>query len=266
MVSKLALIGFGEAASCFALAGKWARAASVWDVRSERRQLAADTGLVASDSGAQALAGAGLVLSLVTADQAVAAVKESAPNLQPGAIWCDMNSVAPETKREAAKAIEAFNGRYVDVAVLSPVHPADLAVPLLLSGDCAADAERMLHDIGFSNLQCVGAEIGRASSIKMIRSIMIKGIEALNAEMMAGAWAAGVFDEVIASLDASEQTMTWQTRSAYNLERMATHGLRRAAEMEEVAKTLIALGVEPVMTKGTIRRQREMGLQTEGSA
>ena len=42
-------------------------------------------------------------------------------------------------------------------------------------------------------------------------------------------------------------------------ERMARHGERRAAEMEEVAETLRELGVEPLMTSATIKRQREMG-------
>ena len=92
----------------------------------------------------------------------------------------------------------------------------------------------------------------------MIRSVMVKGIEALTAEMMLAADAAGVTDEVLASLDASEKAQSWAARAAYNLERMTTHGLRRAAEMEESAKTLIGLGVEPVMTSGTVRRQREL--------
>ncbi len=54
-------------------------------------------------------------------------------------------------------------------------------------------------------------------------------------------------------------------RAAYNLERMHTHGLRRAAEMEESAKTLLGLGVEPVMTRGTIQRQRQAANRTQTS-
>ena len=75
--------------------------------------------------------------------------------------------------------------------------------------------------------------------------------------MMQAAQAAGVATEVLASLDASEKPRPWAERAAYNLERMHTHGLRRAAEMEESAKTLLSLGVEPAMTRGTIQRQRE---------
>jgi hypothetical protein len=53
--------------------------------------------------------------------------------------------------------------------------------------------------------------------------------------------------------------LDWGKIVPYNLERMANHGERRAAEMEEVADTLRELGVEPLMTSATVKRQREMG-------
>jgi predicted enzyme related to lactoylglutathione lyase len=162
-----------------------------------------------------------------------------------------------------AETVEAAGGRYVDVAVLAPVNPARMNVPLLVSGAAADEAAEALHAAGFANVRVVGSEVGRASAIKMIRSVMVKGIEALTAEMMLAADAAGVTDEVLASLDASEKPQGWAARAAYNLERMTTHGARRAAEMEESAKTLIGLGVEPVMTSGTVRRQRELAGKTD---
>lgn len=217
----------------------------------------ADCGVTACASAADALAGVPLALSLVTADSALGAAEADAPLLSPGALWCDMNSVAPQTKRSAAKAIEAAGARYVDVAVLAPVNPARMAVPLLLSGAAANEGAAALSAIGFSNVRVVGDEVGRASAIKMIRSVMVKGIEALTAEMILAADAAGVEAEVLASLDASERLWTWAERADYNVERMVTHGARRAAEMEEVAKTLEAYGVEPIMTAGAVRRQRE---------
>jgi len=251
---RLALIGFGEAGSTFAAAAGWECAGAVWDLLADR---------CTTSSAAAALAGAPLVLSLVTADQALAAARDYARHLAPGAVWCDMNSVAPGTKRAAAEAVEAAGGHYVDVAVLAPVNPARLAVPLLLAGAAAGRAETLLRGAGFSNTRVVGDEVGRASAIKMIRSVMVKGIEALTAEMMLAAGAAGVADEVLASLDASEEPQPWRARAAYNIERMVTHGARRAAEMVESARTLRELGVEPVMTEGTVQRQAEMAGRKE---
>ena len=257
MDATLALIGFGEAGSTFAKAAGWEAGALAFDIDPARRAAMEQAGVVACATAECALIGADGVLSLVTADSALPAARDYAGLLRPGAIWCDMNSVAPDTKRAAARAIEAAGARYVDVAVLAPVNPARMNVPLLLAGEAAADAEALLREAGFANVRIVGDEIGRASAIKMIRSIMVKGIEALTAEMMLAASAAGVVDEVLASLDASEKRESWTTRAAYNVERMTTHGIRRAAEMEESCKTLESLGIEPVMTSGTVRRQRE---------
>jgi 3-hydroxyisobutyrate dehydrogenase-like beta-hydroxyacid dehydrogenase len=258
MTVQVALIGYGEAGSTLARAGHWGNRAGGYDVLADRRAaLAADGGRPAQ-SPAAAESEKPLVRCIVTADQALAAAEGYAAHVAPGTLWCDGNSVAPETKRAAARAVEAAGGYYVDLAILAPVEPKRLAVPLLLSGEHAGEAARQLARLGFSDVRVVGSEVGGASAVKMIRSVMVKGVEALTAEMMLAADAAGVADEVLASLDASEKAMPWTDRAAYNLERMSTHGLRRAAEMEEAARTLVALGVEPVMTAGTVRRQREM--------
>jgi 3-hydroxyisobutyrate dehydrogenase-like beta-hydroxyacid dehydrogenase len=248
MESKLALIGYGEAATAFA-PGLTAVVAH-FDRLLERSGTASD---------AEALTGAEAALSLVTADQALPAALSAARHIPANAFFFDMNSVAPDTKRAAAQAIEAAGGRYVDVAVMAPVHPPRTGVPLLVSGPHAGAGAAFLTAIGFSNVRVVPGDIGRASSIKMIRSVMVKGIEALSAECVLAADAAGVLDEVLASLDASPAPAQWAVRADYNLERMIEHGLRRAAEMEEVVKTLGALGTGSAMTRGTVMRQRAIG-------
>jgi 3-hydroxyisobutyrate dehydrogenase-like beta-hydroxyacid dehydrogenase len=252
---RVALIGFGEAGESFARAPGWRGETRAWDVLPERRTAMARCGVETGDDAASALGGRAFLLSLVTADAALDAAREYAPLLPEGALWCDMNSVAPETKRAAAQIIEAAGGRYVDGAVMAPVDKG-LDVPLLLAGPHAAAALPLLEALGFTDLSVVGDEVGRASAIKMIRSVMVKGIEALSWECAAAAEAAGVLSEITASLDASEKPVGWAARFAYNRERMETHGARRAAEMEESARTLETLGVEPVMTRGTVRLQR----------
>lgn len=262
MERTIALIGFGEAGSTFAKAAGWEAAALAFDINPARRAAMEEAGVVACATAECALSDADIVLCLVTADAALPAAQDYAELLKPGAVWCDMNSVAPDTKRAAARVIAAAGGRYVDVAVLAPVNPARMNVPLLVSGEHAAVAEAMLRAAGFAKVRVVGDEIGRASAIKMIRSIMVKGVEALTAEMMLAATKAGVVDEVLSSLGASEKNDSWFVRAEYNVERMTTHGLRRAAEMEESVKTLIGLGIEPVMTSGTVLRQREQAGKT----
>jgi 3-hydroxyisobutyrate dehydrogenase-like beta-hydroxyacid dehydrogenase len=252
MALSLSLIGYGEAGQSFARAAQWRSAVRVFDVK-PLGALYQEDNVEGCASLAEAVAESPLILSLVTAEQALAVARDVAQHLRPGTLFCDMNSVAPDTKRRAAGLIQEAGGHYIDVAIMSPVEPARLAVPLLVSGPSAVDGCAALSALGFSDVRRVGSAVGRASSIKMIRSVMIKGQEALTAEMMLAANKAGVAEDVLASLGAD-----WPAKVAYNLERMTTHGLRRAAEMEEAAKTLEALGVAPLMTRGTIIRQREM--------
>lgn len=265
MQDRIALIGFGEAGSTFARAGGWETDARVFDRKTDgadaaaMRERYAEAGIEGAATPAEALADRPLVLSLVTADQALAVAQAAAPHLAPGALYCDGNSVAPQTKQAAARAVATAGAHYVDLAILAPVDPARLAVPLLLSGARAEAAAAALAQLGFQNISIVGDAVGRASSIKMIRSVMVKGIEALTAECMLAAEAAGVRDAVLASLDASERPRPWEARADYNLDRMLVHGLRRAAEMEEVVKTLEALGTGAAMTRGTVERQRAIG-------
>ncbi len=261
MNSAYAFIGFGEAGSALAIPGACAydRLTDQLHARAAKQTDYAAASIVGRESAAAAVRDADVVLCLVTADQALPAAVQAAPLLKPGALWLDMNSVAPQTKRNSARAVEAFGGRYVDVAVMAPVHPRRRATPLLLAGPQAEEAARRLEDAGFSNARAIEGGIGSASAIKMIRSVLVKGIEALTAECILAADAAGVSEMVIASLDGSAEREGWAARSDYNLDRMMVHGLRRAAEMEEVAKTLEALGVSPHMTRGAIMRQREIG-------
>lgn len=261
------LIGFGEAGRTFAQAGDWVTNCRVYDIKTDRAETRAakraDYAAARADGRdtmADVVTDADLLLSLVTADQALAAAHAAAANLSPGGLYCDMNSVSPQTKQAAARLIEAVGGHYVDVAVMAPVSPARLAVPLLLSGAQAEAAEDKLKALGFTDTRIVGDAVGRASSIKMIRSIMVKGLEALTAECVLAAQAAGVRDEVLSSLDASETTRSWAERADYCLDRMMVHGLRRAAEMEEVVKTLEGLCTGAAMTHGTVERQRAIGM------
>lgn len=257
---RVALIGFGEAGSSFARAGQWRDHARGWDIAPDRRAAMVECAVEAGEDAGAALQEARIILSLVTADAALDVARDYAPLLSDGALWCDMNSVSPGTKRAAAEAVHTAGGRYVDVAVMAPVGP-NLAVPLLLAGaaEHTGEAARLLGALGFSNIGIAGDAIGRASAIKLCRSVMVKGLEALTAEMVLAASNAGVLDDVLASLDASEKPVSWRERADYNLDRMLLHGGRRSAEMYEASEMLRDLGIAPMMTENTVDWQQGLG-------
>jgi 3-hydroxyisobutyrate dehydrogenase-like beta-hydroxyacid dehydrogenase len=187
----------------------------------------------------------------------VDAARSVAAHLAGNPYYLDINSVSPGRKQETAKLLDG-RVRYVDVAVIAPIYPARHKTPLLIAGPHAEEISPLLRELEMQ-LSIVGAETGQAAAIKMIRSVMIKGIEALTLECFLAASRAGVLDEVTASLKNNYPSLDWSKIADYNLERMASHGERRAAEMEESAATLRELGLDPLMVDATVARQREMG-------
>jgi 3-hydroxyisobutyrate dehydrogenase-like beta-hydroxyacid dehydrogenase len=175
-----------------------------------------------------------------------------------GMLWLDGNSCSPGSKRQAEEIIHAKGGRYVDLAIMAPVHPAGVRVPVLVSGPHAAAATDLLLRLGM-NARAVGPLVGQASAIKMLRSVVIKGLEAITTECLLAARDVGVDAEVLASLQASDPGIDWAARSAYNLERMTSHGRRRAAEMDEVVRFLAELGLPAEMALATTVWQDRLG-------
>ena len=261
----LCFIGFGEAGQAIAagLRETGVERIAAWDIlfpQAEGEKLkraAATIGVRCASSAAEAVRDADIVVSAVTAAASVDAAQSVTAHLAGRPFFLDINSVSPGRKQETAQLLGG-EARYVDVAVVAAIHPARHRTPMLLAGPHAEAAAAILRPLDMS-VNIAGTEVGAAAAIKMVRSVMIKGIEALTLECFLAAARAGVVDEVAASLKNNYPGLDWSKVIPYNLERMASHGERRAAEMEEVAATLRELGVEPLMTSATIKRQREMG-------
>jgi 3-hydroxyisobutyrate dehydrogenase-like beta-hydroxyacid dehydrogenase len=261
----LAFIGFGEAGQAIAggLRETGVEQISAWDIvlpkpqGDKLRHAAEAIGVRCAASAADAVRGADMIVSAVTAASSVEAAQSVGAHVADTPYFLDINSVSPGRKQATAKLL-GDTARYVDVAVLAPIHPARHRTPMLLAGPHAAAVAPSLAALDM-RVTIAGPETGAAAAIKMVRSVMIKGIEALTLECFLAAARADVIDEVAASMKNNYPGLDWGKIVPYNLERMANHGERRAAEMEEVADTLRELGVEPLMTSATVKRQREMG-------
>ncbi|HMO06556.1 MAG TPA: DUF1932 domain-containing protein [Paracoccaceae bacterium] len=259
---RIGFWGFGEAGQAFAAGWSGLHRMRAHDVKLDDPALAAGIlsacqGCGAEPSDVVGMAAADVVFCLVTADQAEVSAQTAAAGLRPGTLWFDGNSCAPDTKRRAAAAIEAAGGRYVDMAIMAPVRALGHRTPVLLSGPHHTDGLAVLDSLGML-ARPVGDQVGAASTVKMLRSVMVKGLEALSVECFLAARRAGVETEVIASLQASDPDMDWARRGAYNLERMIAHGARRAAEMQEVAATLRSLGLPDRMARATAEWQAQL--------
>ena len=207
---------------------------------------------------------ADLIVSAVTASQAVPVADACAGAVRPRAWFLDFNSASPGAKQRAAELIDRAGGRYVEGAVMTSVPPYRIRVPLLLGGAGAAELAPLLEALGFA-AKPASDRLGVASAVKMCRSVMIKGLEAMVIESFTTARAYGVEDEVLASLKETFPGIDWEKQGAYFFQRVIEHGRRRSEEVREVAETVREIGLEPWSAAGTAERQGWMAdLADEG--
>jgi 3-hydroxyisobutyrate dehydrogenase-like beta-hydroxyacid dehydrogenase len=262
-IRRIALVGFGEAGGIF---GREFAAlglqVSTYDIlfdspeaREEMLTKARDSGVKACENLSECLRDAELIISAVTASASLDVARDASKTLRPGQIFMDINSVSTGTKRADAAHIEKSGAHFVESAVMAPVPPYRLKVPMLLGGKYAAELVPRLNALGM-DATAVSDHIGVASATKMCRSVMIKGIEALAVECLFAARQYGAEEAVLASLDATYPQMGWRDKLPnYLVSRVAEHGRRRAAEMREVAESLRDVGIEPRMAEATANLQ-----------
>jgi 3-hydroxyisobutyrate dehydrogenase-like beta-hydroxyacid dehydrogenase len=257
MTETIAIIGFGEAGQHI---GRGLAAGNpgirTYDTRHNERALAEAarrSGVKLCGSSASAVEGAQLIFSLVTASSAVEAARTAAKSLKSGQVYIDFNSVSPMTKRAVAEAIAPSGAEFIEAAVMAPVPGPDHRVPVLMSAPGVEAVAERLRALGMK-IEIAGDRIGDASLSKMLRSIFIKGIEALMLESLTAARHAGIEERILDSVQKTLPGIDWRELATYNLERTVAHGKRRAAEMHESAATVAELGLDPLVTEGIARR------------
>jgi len=259
---RIGLIGYGEVGRILAedLRAR-GLAVSAYDVKlaqsdttSALEEHAAEHGVRLAESHADVVAGADLAISAVTASQTVAAAQAACAGLEERAFFLDFNSASPGAKAQAADAVGAAGGRYVEGAVMTSVPPYRIRVPLLLGGPDARALEAPLRAIGF-DARVASDRLGVASATKMCRSVMIKGLEAMVIESFTAARHYGVEDALVASLKETFPGVDWEQQATYFFQRVIEHGRRRAEEMREAAQTVREAGLAPWSAEGTAQRQ-----------
>ena len=265
---KIGFIGFGEAARAFrkslaetdpALA--FAAHDLLLDSEGSKAPCAAvmkECDVAAVSSSADGFSDCDWIISAVTADQSLEAARVASGWLRPGQTFFDINSVSLQRKQESAAHVSATGAEYLDMAVMAPVHPRGHRTPVLLAGNVEPSTRQALADFGF-DFEVVGPEAGAATAIKMVRSLFVKGLEAITVEALLAAQASGCLDYVLKSLGSSFPGLGWPDFAHYQFERTLTHGNRRAAEMRESAATMAALGRNDRLADAIADTQARMG-------
>lgn len=260
---SIGVIGYGEVGKIFSAGLKArARAMGAWDVkfaapatRQAERAHAAGAGVTAHESMQALCEASDLIVSAVTASNTLAVAQEAAKFIRRGAVFLDLNSASPGTKQQAAAAIDAAGAHYVEAGVMTSVPPYGIKVPMLLGGSRAAELAALLQSWEM-DAKAVSDKLGVASAIKMCRSVMIKGLEALVIESYTTARAYGVEDHVLPTLQETFPSIDWSQQGAYFFSRVVQHGQRRAEEMRESANTVKEAGFEPFMASAIADKQQ----------
>ena len=264
MSTTVGFIGFGEAGFTI---GNGLRTAGLerllaYDIATHSadrgrliQQRAREAGATLVESPRELARACDILFSTVTSSSALDAVRQHAPFLETRHVYADLNSVSPALKREIAAVAAARGTAFVEAAVMAPVAPYGHRVPMLLGGVDAHRFVAAMSPYGMRLQVLDGAAVGAAAAVKMCRSVVVKGIEALLCESVLAATEYGADAHVFASLDETWPGIDWKRLADYTIGRLVVHGERRAREMEEVAETLRAIGVDPIMAEATARRQ-----------
>jgi len=278
----IALLGFGEAGSAIArglASEKGWRGPSKPGDNAPRRVIAIDPALdkdargtalgkearrldvPISDKYTDALSEADLVICAVQGEHALDAATSAAPLLKKGAWFLDLCTVTGKMADEDRAAIETAGGQYIDIAVMGGFFKYGIKAPMLVAGGDAKAAVEWMNANGF-DAKYLGPRPGSASSVKMVRSVLMKGLEALGVEALVTAERQGIREEVLECL-ADVDLVPFRDHLASLVQTHVVHARRRWEEMGLVAQTLRETGVEPKMTvttEQTLRRSVEAGI------
>jgi 3-hydroxyisobutyrate dehydrogenase-like beta-hydroxyacid dehydrogenase len=236
------------------------------DPASRASRNAVELRLAPAPDAASSTADADVIFSAVTAANALIAARSVAGHMPRSCWYVDLNSASPGQKVAAADVIERAGGRYVEAAVMSPIHPLRLAGPILLGGRHAAEFSAVGEGLGWTGFEVFSDRVGPAAATKLCRSVVVKGLEALVTESLLTARHWGVEESVLGSLSNVIPVDDWDALAAYLVSRSVTHGARRGEEMREAVETVMGAGVAPLMSVATAERQEWAGQFGGGEA
>jgi 3-hydroxyisobutyrate dehydrogenase-like beta-hydroxyacid dehydrogenase len=270
-INRIGIIGYGEAGTAFAkpLSAHDSVVLSIFDIRFNDRKsfqfqnnLQREQNLNIANDIKSLVEENDLILSVVTAEASMSVVKAALPYINGGKIYVDMNSVSAKTKIRMGELIEQKGGAFIEAAILGGIAAYGFRSPVLVCGKMAQEFSIFFNNFGF-DIKYLSRDLGKASNMKMLRSVFAKGVESLLIEMMIAAKRSDLLEAVMAEVVEFMDKRSFQDIANAWITTTVMHAKRRAEEMEHVIETLNELQVKPVMTTATRERLKgvsELGL------
>ena len=200
----------------------------------------APAGVARADDAVTAVSVTTIVLALTTAEAALAAAASALPGLRADAIYADLSTASPALKTEIAALVAETGARFADVALLGPVPARGLATPSLASGPGAQGFADTLRLLGMP-VDVVSERPGDAATLKLVRSVFMKGLGAAVLESLRAAEAAGNREW----LEGEIAAVIGEPLLERLVEGSHRHAVRRVDELHAARELLLELGVEP---------------------
>lgn len=262
---SIGFIGFGEAARVFSqhLSAAQPRTIRVYCAGRTNRPPYSDAfradvaaaGASPVDRLADLCAACDVVVSAVVVAHALEVAQAAAAALRPGALYVDISASTPSRKRLMAAAVEGSGALYVDANLMGSVSIYGPTVLLYSSGSGAARFADLFRPMGLA-IEVATDRAGDAALVKMLRSVVTKGIEALVVEALTIATLEGVREEVMEGLFESMDRTKFSDFTRMCVLTDVLHAERRADEMDDIAADIRSMVLEPIMTAATARRLR----------
>ena len=267
---RLGLIGYGEIGSTL---GRGLRGAGLAQVTAYDKYAfdgpyaaliqsrAKDAGVRLVRSPEELSACCDLILGVTPGSSSLASADAFAACLGPQHIFVDVASATPKVKQGVAARLADTGAALADASILgSPKDGHGLSI--LTSGPAGERFRDAMVPWGMT-IEAVGAVIGAASGIKIIRSVLMKGLETVLVECMLGARAYGIEETIVASAAKSLNRPFVDTLNSL-LTTDVIHAKRRSEEADMSADALADAGIEPLVTRSTAARLRwvaELGMK-----
>jgi len=239
----IAILGLGEAGSIFAndLAAMGITV-SGWDPLPKR---SLHKNIHFAKSNADASKDADIIFSVNLSSASEAIAKEVFPVMNANKIYAEMNTSSPQKKIAVYDILKSSGVQYVDLAIMAPVPPKGIKTPFIASGPGAKQMQEKLESLQL-DFSYLSENVGDASTRKLLRSIVYKGVAAVICEAMEAGKVFGlekyIREQISTVIGGNDALIDRFVEGSYS------HAERRIHEMEAVVQMLEAKNVEPLMS------------------
>ena len=262
---RITIIGLGEVGRCYAqplLEAGFELQLCEARPSPAATELASQWSLSIHDKPGAWLASADWVLSCVTGVQALSVVEQVLTFAGAGTGVADFTTASPEVKRQAARLSKTRSVRYLDTAIMGAISLNWVRTPLLAAGEGADEFKHFIEQAGGRVKLIDGGAAGDAISLKILRSVFTKGMEALCVELLVSAEKQGVREKLYEQLCDIDQT---PLRDFIDMlvRTHVVHAGRRAHEVHDAAQELAQQGLPSLVLPGVEQRFRDTASQLQ---